>query len=56
VPFALVALVVVPAMAGSLRLLELPGGPSVLPANTSGDEGVIGSVVGSLRTLHQRVS
>lgn len=33
VPFALVALVVVPAVAGSLRLLELAGGPHVLPAN-----------------------
>jgi len=31
VPFALVALVVVPA--GSLRLIELAGGPPVLPAN-----------------------
>lgn len=33
VPFALVALVVVPAVAGSLRLLELAGGPLLLPAN-----------------------
>jgi uncharacterized membrane protein len=33
VPFALVALVVVPAIAGSLRLVELAGGPHVLPAN-----------------------
>jgi uncharacterized membrane protein len=33
VPFALVALVLVPAIAGSLRLLELAGGPHVLPAN-----------------------
>jgi uncharacterized membrane protein len=33
VPFALVALVVIPAIAGSLRLIELSGGPHVLPAN-----------------------
>jgi uncharacterized membrane protein len=33
VPFALVALVLVPAIAGSLRLLELSGGPLLLPAN-----------------------
>jgi uncharacterized membrane protein len=33
VPFALVALVLVPATAGSLRLLELAGGPHVMPAN-----------------------
>ncbi len=33
VPFALVALVVVPAVAGSLRLLELAGGPLLLPVN-----------------------
>jgi uncharacterized membrane protein len=33
VPFALVALVLVPAIAGSLRLLELSGGPQFLPAN-----------------------
>jgi hypothetical protein len=33
VPFALVALVLVPAIAGSLRLVELAGGPLVLPAN-----------------------
>jgi uncharacterized membrane protein len=33
VPFALVALVVVPAAAGSLRLLELAGGPRLIPAN-----------------------
>src|SRR5664280_244178 len=33
VPFALVAVVVVPAIAGSLRLVELAGGPHVLPAN-----------------------
>ena len=32
-PFALVALVVVPAIAGSLRLVELAGGPLLLPAN-----------------------
>ena len=32
-PFALVALVLVPAIAGSLRLVELAGGPLVLPAN-----------------------
>jgi uncharacterized membrane protein len=33
VPFALLVLVVVPAIAGSLRLIELAGGPAVLPAN-----------------------
>jgi hypothetical protein len=33
VPFALVALVLVPAIAGSLRLVELAGGPLLLPAN-----------------------
>jgi uncharacterized membrane protein len=33
VPFALVALVVIPAAAGSLRLIELAGGPLLLPAN-----------------------
>jgi uncharacterized membrane protein len=32
-PFALVALVVVPAIAGSLRLVELAGGPLLIPAN-----------------------
>jgi uncharacterized membrane protein len=32
-PFALVALVLVPAIAGSLRLVELAGGPHVMPAN-----------------------
>jgi uncharacterized membrane protein len=35
VPFALIALVVVPAIAGSLRLVELAGGPHVMPANPS---------------------
>jgi uncharacterized membrane protein len=33
VPLALVALVVVPAVAGSLRLVELAGGPLFIPAN-----------------------
>jgi uncharacterized membrane protein len=33
VPFALVTLVVVPAIAGSLRLAELAGGPNLMPAN-----------------------
>lgn len=33
VPYALVAVVVVPAIAGSLRLVELAGGPHVLTAN-----------------------
>ena len=33
VPFALVALVVVPVIAGFLRLVELAGGPLLLPAN-----------------------
>lgn len=31
VPFALVALVLIPAVAGSLRLIELAGGPSLIP-------------------------
>jgi uncharacterized membrane protein len=33
VPFALVALVVIPAISGSLRLIELAGGSQLLPAN-----------------------
>lgn len=33
VPFALVALVLVPAAAGSLRLIELAGGPHLIPEN-----------------------
>ncbi|MDI3243084.1 DUF2306 domain-containing protein [Arthrobacter sp. AL08] len=33
VPFALVALVLVPAAAGCLRLLELAGGPPLIPDN-----------------------
>jgi uncharacterized membrane protein len=33
VPYALVTLVVVPAIAGSLRLVELAGGPQLLPAD-----------------------
>lgn len=33
VPFALLALVLIPAVAGSLRLVELAGGPLLLPAN-----------------------
>jgi uncharacterized membrane protein len=33
VPFALVALVVVPAVAGSARLVEVFGGPHIMPAN-----------------------
>jgi uncharacterized membrane protein len=33
VPFALIALVAIPAVAGSLRLVELAGGPLLLPAN-----------------------
>jgi uncharacterized membrane protein len=33
VPFALVAVVLVPAIAGSLRLVEVFGGPHLLPAN-----------------------
>jgi uncharacterized membrane protein len=32
-PFALVALVLVPAIAGSLRLVELAGGPQLIAAN-----------------------
>ena len=34
VPFALLALVVVPAVAGSLRLVELGGGPHLRPPDT----------------------
>jgi uncharacterized membrane protein len=33
VPVALIALVLIPAVAGSLRLVELSGGPQILPAN-----------------------
>lgn len=33
-PFALIALVLVPAIAGSLRLVELAGGPNLLPVNS----------------------
>ena len=33
VPYPLVALIVIPAIAGSLRLVELAGGPHLLPAN-----------------------
>lgn len=33
VPFALVCVVVVPAVAGALRLVDLAGGPLLLPAN-----------------------
>jgi uncharacterized membrane protein len=33
VPFALVAVVVVPVIAGSLRLVELAGGPVLIPPN-----------------------
>jgi uncharacterized membrane protein len=33
VPFALVALTLIPAIAGSLRLVEVFGGPQLLPAN-----------------------
>jgi uncharacterized membrane protein len=33
VPFALVALVLIPAVAGTLRLVEVFGGPHLLPAN-----------------------
>ena len=33
VPFALVALVVIPAVFGALRLIELAGGPDLMPAN-----------------------
>lgn len=33
VPFALIAIVAIPAVAGSLRLVELAGGPLLLPAN-----------------------
>lgn len=34
VPFALVALVLIPAAAGALRLIELAGGPLLIPENT----------------------
>ena len=33
VPFALIALVLVPAVAGSARLVEVFGGPHIMPAN-----------------------
>jgi uncharacterized membrane protein len=33
VPYPLIAVVVIPAIAGSLRLVELAGGPHMLPAN-----------------------
>jgi uncharacterized membrane protein len=33
VPFALISLVVVPGVAGTLRIVELAGGPLLLPAN-----------------------
>jgi uncharacterized membrane protein len=33
VPYPLIAIIVVPAIAGSLRLVELAGGPNMLPAN-----------------------
>ena len=33
VPLCLVALVLIPAMSGSLRLVEVFGGPQLLPAN-----------------------
>lgn len=33
VPFALLALVLIPAIAGSLRVVELAGGPHLLPGN-----------------------
>jgi uncharacterized membrane protein len=35
VPFALVAVVVIPVFFGSLRLVELAGGPHLMPANLS---------------------
>ena len=33
VPFALIALALIPAIAGTLRLVELAGGPHLMPAN-----------------------
>jgi len=33
VPFALIALVLIPALFGSLRLIELAGGPELMPAD-----------------------
>jgi hypothetical protein len=33
VPVALIALILIPAVAGSLRLAEVSGGPQILPAN-----------------------
>ena len=33
VPYPLIALIVIPAIAGSLRLVELAGGPHLLPVN-----------------------
>jgi uncharacterized membrane protein len=35
VPVPLIALVLIPAIAGSLRLVELAGGPHLIPANAS---------------------
>jgi uncharacterized membrane protein len=34
VPLALIALMVIPAVSGSLRILEIVGGPHLMPANT----------------------
>ena len=33
VPFSLMAIVLIPAVAGALRLIEIVGGPSLIPAN-----------------------
>lgn len=51
VPAALLALTVVPAVAGTLRVVELAGGPEVIPADprfTSGPGPVVLHVVSSL--------
>ena len=51
VPYPLIVLVVIPAIAGSLRLVELAGGPHLLPANpriTASPVPVIVHIVGAV--------
>ncbi|RKR29858.1 DUF2306 domain-containing protein [Arthrobacter oryzae] len=51
VPFALIVLVLIPAAAGSLRLIELAGGPSLLPVNarmTASPVPVVVHIVGAV--------
>ncbi|TMG05164.1 MAG: hypothetical protein E6I06_12085, partial [Chloroflexi bacterium] len=50
-PYPLIALGVIPAIAGSLRLVELAGGPHLLPANpriTASPVPVIVHIVGAV--------